>query len=260
MKIAKRFPDTMTAHMARALLEAEGIEAFIADENLANADPPVIFASGGVRLMVPDKDLARAQEIMSRPAEFEWPEEFEMPGEAPAMKASTPSQHVPVQMARTPSWLSKGLWLVVGVVLGSWLAHWRSTDNALAALSGDGEIKEDSDRNGKVDRITMWKGGEPASERMDIDGDGIFETSVTFEGARSVQASDVDGDEAPDIRFFYDGIRWLRTDWMKDGRVFKRARTKGLLLDTVEIDHDGDGIFEERRRYDRYEEVIPDGA
>ncbi len=80
MKILKRFPDTMAAHIAKSILEGEGIDAFIADENLANADPPVVFATGGVRLMVPDELLQRAQEVLASAGSAELPDDFD-PGE-----------------------------------------------------------------------------------------------------------------------------------------------------------------------------------
>ncbi|MGK0184257.1 MAG: hypothetical protein ACI9R3_000023 [Verrucomicrobiales bacterium] len=37
MQILKRFPDTIAANMARANLARHGIDAFVADEMLANA-------------------------------------------------------------------------------------------------------------------------------------------------------------------------------------------------------------------------------
>lgn len=64
MVILKRFPNSMTANLARAALMEHGIESFVADENLANADPPVVFASGGLRLMVADEDRDRAATIL----------------------------------------------------------------------------------------------------------------------------------------------------------------------------------------------------
>jgi hypothetical protein len=64
MVILKRFPDSMTANIAKSVLMESGIESFVADENLANADPPVVFASGGVRLMVADEDRERAAAIL----------------------------------------------------------------------------------------------------------------------------------------------------------------------------------------------------
>ena len=54
----------MTANIAKSVLMGNGIESFVADENLANADPPVVFASGGVRLMVADEDRDRAAAIL----------------------------------------------------------------------------------------------------------------------------------------------------------------------------------------------------
>ena len=62
----KRYPDAIAANLSKAFLEKEGIDAFVADENLANTDPPVIFASGGVRLMVSDEDVERAQALLQQ--------------------------------------------------------------------------------------------------------------------------------------------------------------------------------------------------
>ncbi len=39
LETIKQHPDTMTARIARAILESEGINSFIADENLANGRP-----------------------------------------------------------------------------------------------------------------------------------------------------------------------------------------------------------------------------
>ncbi|MDC3255037.1 DUF2007 domain-containing protein [bacterium] len=39
LKTIKQHPDTMTARIIRAILESEGIDSFIANENLANGRP-----------------------------------------------------------------------------------------------------------------------------------------------------------------------------------------------------------------------------
>ena len=83
MVILKRFPDSATANIARSILSAHSIDAFVADENLANADPPVVFASGGLRLMVADEDRERALAILDKnEAASALPDDFD-PGPPP---------------------------------------------------------------------------------------------------------------------------------------------------------------------------------
>ena len=78
MIILKLFPDSMTANLARSVLMESGIESFVADENLANADPPVVFASGGLRLMVAEEDRDRAAAILLASEEGnELPDDFD---------------------------------------------------------------------------------------------------------------------------------------------------------------------------------------
>ena len=64
--------------IARSILEGEGLSPFIADENLAASDLPAVFASGGIRLMVPDEEYDQACEIL-RDAEInaELPDDFD---------------------------------------------------------------------------------------------------------------------------------------------------------------------------------------
>ena len=64
MQILKRFPDTIVANMARADLARHGIDAFVADEVLANTDPRTVFATGGVRLMVKDEEISAAADVL----------------------------------------------------------------------------------------------------------------------------------------------------------------------------------------------------
>ena len=64
MRILKRYPDLASVSIAKSILEGEGMEPFIADENLASSDLPAIFATGGIRLMIPDEDYARACAVL----------------------------------------------------------------------------------------------------------------------------------------------------------------------------------------------------
>jgi hypothetical protein len=64
MRILKRYPDLASVSIAKSILEGEGMAPFIADENLASSDLPAIFATGGIRLMIPEEDYERACAIL----------------------------------------------------------------------------------------------------------------------------------------------------------------------------------------------------
>jgi hypothetical protein len=53
------------AHMLRSRLEAEGVLAVVADDQIVGANPFLTMAVGGVRVLVPELDAERAREIVS---------------------------------------------------------------------------------------------------------------------------------------------------------------------------------------------------
>lgn len=59
-----RYALTYEAHLARARLESEGIEALIADEHTMALQSLYADALGGARLQVRDEDADRAQAIL----------------------------------------------------------------------------------------------------------------------------------------------------------------------------------------------------
>lgn len=65
MKVIARFPDVSTAEMARSVLEAQEIAAWIPDANLAGLDWRLGTAIGGVRLQVADEDVEAATELLA---------------------------------------------------------------------------------------------------------------------------------------------------------------------------------------------------
>lgn len=69
MKVIARFPDVSTAEMARSMLEAQEIAAWIPDANLAGLDWRLGTAIGGVRLQVADEDVEAATELLALVAE-----------------------------------------------------------------------------------------------------------------------------------------------------------------------------------------------
>ncbi|MEG3072517.1 MAG: DUF2007 domain-containing protein [Peptococcaceae bacterium] len=58
------FLDVNEAHLAKGLLESEGIDALLFDERSAIV-VYTAFALGGLRLMVRESDLARAKSILA---------------------------------------------------------------------------------------------------------------------------------------------------------------------------------------------------
>lgn len=63
------FTSPWDAHIARSLLESEGIPAFLGDENMVGMDWPLSQALGGVKLKVSAADVEQARVVLK-----EWKE------------------------------------------------------------------------------------------------------------------------------------------------------------------------------------------
>ena len=63
------------AHLAKSLLEAAGIPAFIRDEHLISINPLYSPALGGVKVQVPDVHLKEAREILDSTPDVELTDE-----------------------------------------------------------------------------------------------------------------------------------------------------------------------------------------
>lgn len=74
------YTNPLEAHIARGRLESEGIEAFVADENIVWANWLLSDAVGGVQLRVAMEDSVRARRILGEVAD---PEENESEPAAP---------------------------------------------------------------------------------------------------------------------------------------------------------------------------------
>jgi RimJ/RimL family protein N-acetyltransferase len=57
--------DPLTAQFARLRLEQHGVETFLADENVVDANPLLVVATGGVKVRVRATDVDRAKEILA---------------------------------------------------------------------------------------------------------------------------------------------------------------------------------------------------
>jgi hypothetical protein len=71
--IVERFLDPWEAHVVKARLVAEGIDATVSNDQLSMADWPMAFALGGAALQVPDEDAGRARDVLAayRRGDFE---------------------------------------------------------------------------------------------------------------------------------------------------------------------------------------------
>ena len=63
--IIARFDSMPEAHIAMGRLEAEGIEAWLADEHLVQTDWLYSIAVGGIKLQVAAEDAQRASKILA---------------------------------------------------------------------------------------------------------------------------------------------------------------------------------------------------
>ena len=60
----ERFLDPWEAHVVKARLVAEGIDATVCNDQLSMTDWPMAYALGGTALQVPDEDAARARAVL----------------------------------------------------------------------------------------------------------------------------------------------------------------------------------------------------
>ncbi len=58
------YPDVAEAELAKERLHLEGVRAFVIDAQTAGVMPFLTGATGGVRVQVERKDVARAKEIL----------------------------------------------------------------------------------------------------------------------------------------------------------------------------------------------------
>jgi Zn finger protein HypA/HybF involved in hydrogenase expression len=59
------YSNYIDAHIARGVLEEEGISCWLKDENTVTIDPILTNAVGGIKIMVPQSEAPRAWEILS---------------------------------------------------------------------------------------------------------------------------------------------------------------------------------------------------
>lgn len=62
--ILNTYANYVDAHIAKGVLEEEGINCWLKDENTVTIDPILTNAVGGIKLMVPKEDAQKAWELL----------------------------------------------------------------------------------------------------------------------------------------------------------------------------------------------------
>jgi hypothetical protein len=70
--LLRRFRDVPEALLAKGMLEASGIECFLADENMVRMDWFISNLLGGVKLLVQPADFSKASRTLNEPADVKF--------------------------------------------------------------------------------------------------------------------------------------------------------------------------------------------
>lgn len=110
------FENAVQAHLCRSFLDNEGVEAWVADENMGSLNPFYNQALGGIRLQVRTDDLPRAQELLQQYNQAPLKGEDDAPLHCPHC-GSTSVQTGYKSAGKPSSWLSM---LLALLFYGTW--------------------------------------------------------------------------------------------------------------------------------------------
>ncbi|HET9475139.1 MAG TPA: DUF2007 domain-containing protein [Steroidobacteraceae bacterium] len=241
------------AHMMCDLLSQAGISARVEGAFLTGAGGELPLGNT-VNVRVDPVRAAEAREVIA-----EW--EKSQPGETPA------------PVVRAPRFKPM-LWFLLGALAGATVvfAMFNTPRNELEFdFDGDGFSESrfhyiagdpaatEYDRNGdqKIDERWGFHRGFETGYQADNDFDGRFEwQGEVVDDVNTVAVLDLDGDgEAEQVRYLERGVLTVVDFYARDGgHVAKRQHFNAGLLESAEFDDDGDGVFERRVGYDRFEE------
>ena len=60
----KTYPDRTEAELVKGVLESKGIKAMVSADDAGGMNPALLWATGGVRLLVKKKDIQKAIEVL----------------------------------------------------------------------------------------------------------------------------------------------------------------------------------------------------
>ena len=60
----KTYTDRLQAELARGLLESNNIKAMVSADDAGGANPALLLATGGVRLLIKEEDIQKAVKVL----------------------------------------------------------------------------------------------------------------------------------------------------------------------------------------------------
>jgi hypothetical protein len=64
MVLLKTFDNYISAHVALTKLQSEGFHPSLRDENLVTVEPFLLYATGGIKLVVPEDEAEEAMKAL----------------------------------------------------------------------------------------------------------------------------------------------------------------------------------------------------
>ncbi len=257
--------DITDASLLRDVLGQSGIDAHVRGGDLQSGVGE-LPAGGLVSVWVADADVDAARDVVAR-----WERgEFALPGDAedPAEERQARSGASPRKVATLLTFIAGGL---LGASMVWFTTHGPETEDAIDH-DEDGRIDErfffspqglervetDRNRDGKVDSTGHYLAGMATHGENDDDFDGRAETRLRYVRNVLIESeSDWNGDGAVDYRIEANAGVIGREQWLDaEGRVVKQVLYEGGRARAVELDRDGDGMFEIRRALDRTAEPV----
>jgi hypothetical protein len=246
------------AHMILHLLQQAGVESQVLGEFLPGAMGE-IPAQRLVRVVVADKDEAEARSVIA-----DW-ERTQPPVVTPAL---------PKVSHRTT-----GIAFAVGALSGALMVWWAlrtpvwsdpvdfDNDGVVdmqTKVARDMPVETQYDRNsdGKPDAYVGYdRHGDADTVLHDDDFNGKFESSFIFHKDHPVSLkSDRNGNGAAEVRCNYQLGVLADCEYLDEatGKPIKRETYTTGFLSSVELDTDGDGVFERKRLLDWMGEIASD--
>lgn len=229
MIVLKGYSTLEQAHLARSLLESEGISAEVLDEGTA-VSAPYLLLSSGIRLAVADEDAPRAREIL------------ELPAEAP-----------PLRGGRS---VGGGLWVVIVLIVAMasvFVIGTRQKSARQRSFPGQ-VIEQDRNGDGRPDlRYEYDAAGNPLLAFEDDNFDGRWSSRYEFRAGivtRSEHDLNFDGtfDSVIEYRHGMPHVETIRPGG-SGHPLFRHEYAHGRLA-TTWSDPDRDGTWDERTTYD----------
>jgi DNA-directed RNA polymerase subunit RPC12/RpoP len=110
-----RFSETWKAHFARASLEAEGIRAYLADEQMTSLNWLYRYVIGGVKVQVAGEDAEKARQILAREAGEGRGAEQEESGASTETTRCPQCGSAELEREKPPRWVAIVSYLVLGI-------------------------------------------------------------------------------------------------------------------------------------------------